>query len=126
MITAFLLNNCTKKYYFSTTFLVDQNFPFCYNISIVRNKEPQMNFEQAMQVVQQYQKDWALPGLLETLMQMNSDEDDLTYIQRRASRVVFNEMGKLFAPASPALTKVVVAVKGTSSSAGKPIAEACG
>jgi hypothetical protein len=30
---------------------------------------------------------------------MNSDEDDLTYIQHRASRVVFNEMGKLFAPA---------------------------
>jgi len=51
------------------------------------------------QVVQQYQKDWRLPGLLETLIQMNSDEDDLTYIQRRASRVVFNEMGKLFAPA---------------------------
>ena len=58
-----------------------------------------MNFEQAMQVVQQYQKDWRLPGLLETLIQMNSDEDDLTYIQRRARRVVFNEMGKLFAPA---------------------------
>ena len=57
-----------------------------------------MNFEQAMQVVQQYQKDWRLPGLLETLIQMNSDEDELTYIQRRASRVVFNEMGKLFAP----------------------------
>jgi hypothetical protein len=58
-----------------------------------------MNFEQAMQVVQQYQKDWRLPGLLETLIQMNSDEDELTYIQRRASRVVFNEMCKLFAPA---------------------------
>ena len=57
-----------------------------------------MNFEQAMEIVQQYQKDWHLPGLLETLIQMNSNKDDLTYIQSRASRVVFNEMGKLFAP----------------------------
>ena len=59
-----------------------------------------MNFEQAMQVVQQYQKDWALPGLLETLTQMqDSGEDDLTFDQLRASRVVFREMGRLFAPA---------------------------
>jgi len=59
-----------------------------------------MNFEQAMQVVQQYQKDWALPGLLETLQQMqDSGEDDLTFDQLRASRVVFREMGRLFAPA---------------------------
>jgi hypothetical protein len=59
-----------------------------------------MNFEQAMQVVQQYQKDWALPGLLETLQQMqDSGEDDLTFDQLRASRVVFREMGKLFASA---------------------------
>ena len=58
-----------------------------------------MNFEQAMEVVQQYQKDWRLPGLLETLIQMNSDKDDLTYIQNRAFRVVSTEMGKLFAPA---------------------------
>jgi hypothetical protein len=59
-----------------------------------------MNFEQAMQVVQQYQKDWALPGLLETLQQMqDSGEDDLTFDQLRANRVVFREMGKLFAPA---------------------------
>ena len=60
-----------------------------------------MNFEQAMQVVQQYQKDWALPGLLETLTQMqDSGEDDLTFDQLRAYRVVFREMGRLFAPAS--------------------------
>ena len=59
-----------------------------------------MNFEQAIQVVQQYQKDWALPGLLETLTQMqDSGEDDLTFDQLRASRVVFREMSKLFAPA---------------------------
>lgn len=59
-----------------------------------------MNFEQAMQVVQQYQKDWALPGLLETLTQMqDSGEDDLTFDQLRAYRVVFREMGRLFAPA---------------------------
>lgn len=58
-----------------------------------------MNFEQAMQVVQQYQKDWALPGLLETLEQMQESQDDLTYNELRASRVVFLEMSKLFAPA---------------------------
>jgi|LakMenEpi03Aug12_release.lakeMendotaPanAssembly.Ray.scaffolds.fasta_scaffold388010_2 hypothetical protein len=59
-----------------------------------------MNFEQAMQVVQQYQKDWALPGLLETLTQMQEcDADDLTFDQLRAYRVVFREMGRLFAPA---------------------------
>lgn len=58
-----------------------------------------MNFEQAMQVVQQYQKDWALPGLLETLQQMQESQEDLFDNERRAFRVVFNKMGKLFAPA---------------------------
>jgi len=58
-----------------------------------------MNFEQAMEIVQQYQKDWALPGLLETLEQMQESQDDLTYNELRASRVVFREMSKLFAPA---------------------------
>jgi len=58
-----------------------------------------MNFEQAMQVVQQYQQDWALPGLLETLEQMQDNQDDLYQEQRAAFRVVFREMGRLFAPA---------------------------
>ena len=58
-----------------------------------------MNFEQAMQVVQQYQQDWALPGLLETLEQMQDNADDLYQEQKTAFRVVFREMGKLFAPA---------------------------
>jgi hypothetical protein len=58
-----------------------------------------MNFEQAMQVVQQYQQDWALPGLLETLEQMQDNQDDLYQEQRTAFRVVFREMGRLFAPA---------------------------
>jgi hypothetical protein len=58
-----------------------------------------MNFEQAMQVVQQYKQDWALPGLLETLMQMQDSLDELTSNEARAYRVVFREMGKLFAPA---------------------------
>jgi len=58
-----------------------------------------MNFEQAMQVVQQYQQDWALPGLLETLEQMQDNQDDLYQQQRTAFRVVFREMGRLFAPA---------------------------
>jgi hypothetical protein len=58
-----------------------------------------MNFEQAMQVVQQYKQDWALPGLLETLEQMQDSQDDLYQEQKTAFRVVFREMGKLFAPA---------------------------
>jgi hypothetical protein len=57
-----------------------------------------MNFEQAMQVVQQYKQDWALPGLLETLEQMKDSVDELTDQERRAFRVVFNSMAKLFAP----------------------------
>jgi hypothetical protein len=41
-----------------------------------------------------------LPGLLETLTQMQEcDADDLTFDQLRAYRVVFREMGRLFAPA---------------------------
>jgi hypothetical protein len=58
-----------------------------------------MNFEQAMQVVQKYQQDWAIKGLLETLEQMQDSQEDLTFDEARAYRVVFREMGKLFAPA---------------------------
>jgi len=58
-----------------------------------------MNFEQAMQIVQQYQQDWAIKGLLETLEQMQDSVDELNFQERRAFRVVFSEMGKLFAPA---------------------------
>jgi len=58
-----------------------------------------MNFEQAMQVVQQYQQDWAIKGLLETLQQMQDSQEDLFEQERIAFRVVFREMGKLFAPA---------------------------
>ena len=58
-----------------------------------------MNFEQAMEIVQQYQKDWAISGLLETLEQMQDSQEDLTFNEIRAYRVVFREMGKLFAPA---------------------------
>ena len=57
-----------------------------------------MNFEQAVEIVQDYQQDWALPGLLETLMQMRDSLDDLTDRQVRAYRVVFRDMSKLFAP----------------------------
>lgn len=56
-----------------------------------------MNFEQALDVVEQYQQDWALPGLLETLMQMQDCYDDLTGQEARAYRVVFRDMSKLFA-----------------------------
>jgi hypothetical protein len=57
-----------------------------------------MNFEQAIEIVQDYQQDWALPGLLETLMQMRDSLEDLTDRQVRAYRVVFRDMSKLFAP----------------------------
>ena len=58
-----------------------------------------MNFGQAMEIVQDYQDNWALPGLLETLEQMQNSFDDLYDREQCAYRVVFREMGKLFAPA---------------------------
>ena len=57
-----------------------------------------MNFAQAIEIVQDYQQDWALPGLLETLQQMQDSLNDLTDRECRAFRVVFREMSKLFAP----------------------------
>ena len=57
-----------------------------------------MNFEQALNVVEQYQQDWALPGLLETLQQMQESIEDLNDQERCAFRVVFTNMAKLFAP----------------------------
>ena len=58
-----------------------------------------MNFEQAVEIVQQYKQDWALPGLLEAMEQMQDNFDDLTFKEAFAFRVVFREMGKLFAQA---------------------------
>jgi hypothetical protein len=58
-----------------------------------------LNFQEALDVVEQYQKDWALPGLLETLMQMQDSLGEITERECRAFRVVFREMGKLFTPA---------------------------
>lgn len=56
-----------------------------------------MNFAQALDIVEQYQQDWALPGLLETLMQMQESVEELTDRECRAFRVVFNNMARLFA-----------------------------
>jgi hypothetical protein len=58
-----------------------------------------MNFQAALQVLQQVQNDWQLPGLLETLEFIRDNEDECTYNVRRALHVVSNEMSKLFAPA---------------------------
>lgn len=58
-----------------------------------------MQFKQALAVVEQYKEDWALPGLLETLRQMQDCYQDLTGQQCQAYRVVFREMAKLFLPA---------------------------
>lgn len=56
-----------------------------------------MTFDKALEVVQQYQKAWALPGLLETLQQMeNHDGSEMSYSDYRAYRVVMTEMSKLF------------------------------
>ena len=56
-----------------------------------------MNFKQAIEIVQQYQQDWALPGLLEALEQMQDSLEELAFDEARAYRVVFRELGKLFA-----------------------------
>jgi len=60
-----------------------------------------MNFAQALQIVQEVQANNRLPGLLETLefMSVPGNREELTGQELRAYRVVFNEMGKLFAPA---------------------------
>lgn len=60
-----------------------------------------MNFTQALEVVQEVQSNWQLPGLLETLefMSESKNREELTGQELRAYRVVFNEMGKLFTPA---------------------------
>ena len=58
-----------------------------------------MNFEQALQVIHQYQEDQGVTGMLETLERMRDSLDDLTGQELRAYRVVFFEMSKLFAPA---------------------------
>jgi hypothetical protein len=60
-----------------------------------------MNFAQALEIVQEVQANNRLPGLLETLefMSVPSNREELTGQELRAYRVVFNEMGKLFAPA---------------------------
>ena len=56
-----------------------------------------MTFDKALEVVQQYQKDWMLPGLLETLQQMGDhDGNELSDSDYRAYRVVMDQMSKLF------------------------------
>jgi hypothetical protein len=60
-----------------------------------------MNFTQALEIVQEVQANNRLPGLLETLEFMGEarNREELTGQELRAYRVVFTEMGKLFAPA---------------------------
>lgn len=58
-----------------------------------------MNFNQALVIVQEVGANYGLPGLLETLEFMQSTSLELSDKELRAYRVVFNEMGKLFAPA---------------------------
>lgn len=60
-----------------------------------------MNFQEALSIVEEVKANNRLPGLLETLefMSVASNREELTGQELRAFRVVFNEMGKLFAPA---------------------------
>lgn len=57
-----------------------------------------MNFQEALEIVQDVQVNNGLPGLLETLefMSLPSNREELANKELRAFRVVFNEMGKLF------------------------------
>lgn len=57
-----------------------------------------MTFGEAHEIVKQYGADWALPGLLETVEQMDEayKADELTGKQRIAFRIFFNEMEQLF------------------------------
>lgn len=58
-----------------------------------------MTFDQAIQVVEQYQKAWALPGLMETLRKMGEhDGNELSYSDYRAYRVVVTAMLKALKP----------------------------
>lgn len=60
-----------------------------------------MNLQEALQIVQEVQANNRLPGLLETLefMGVPRNREELTGSELRAFRVVFDEMGKFFAPA---------------------------
>ena len=60
-----------------------------------------MDFNQALEVVNQVKDNNRLVGLLETLefMQVPSNREELTSEELRAHRVVFTEMRKLFVKA---------------------------
>lgn len=57
-----------------------------------------MHIQDAIDIVNQYGIDWNLPGLLETVEQMDAayKADELTDIQRRAYRMFIGEMEQLF------------------------------
>ena len=60
-----------------------------------------MNFNEALEIVENVQANNRLAGLLETLqfMEIPSNREELTGQELRAHRVVFTEMRKLFAKA---------------------------
>lgn len=73
-----------------------------YNTCIdSRTTEYEMNFKEALEIVQEVQANNRLLGLLETLqfMSIPSNREEFTGSELRAYGVVFNEMGKLFAKA---------------------------
>lgn len=57
-----------------------------------------MQIEQAIQIIRQYQDQWGIKGLLETLEEMNLCFDDLNHQEAMAFRA-FMAMGReFFAP----------------------------
>lgn len=56
-----------------------------------------MPMQEAIAIVNQYGADWNLPGLLETVEQMDAayNADELTETQRRAYRLFIGEMEQL-------------------------------
>lgn len=54
-------------------------------------------FQQAIEIVKNFQADNGLPGLLETLQYMSANRDSLSEKESWAFRIVFNDMSKLFA-----------------------------
>ncbi len=60
-----------------------------------------MNFQEALDIVEEVRLNNGLPALLETLefMKVPSNREELTGQELRAYNVVFTEMRKLFYPA---------------------------
>lgn len=57
-----------------------------------------MQIEQAIQIIRQYQDQWGIKGLLETLEEMNLCFDDLNHQEAMAFRTFMGMGREFFAP----------------------------